>query len=391
MNNCFRVRDLKNIIATVFVVGFSIVGNLAAHASDNVLQAVQIEGNNDSYNIILRSDDKADLKKTVQAPNKLVLTLKGIRASKTLNTIYSNTASVDSVVVEPTGDDSVKVFVQAENVDKAEIKFDTLKTPLGVISKEKTQSNDNEIVLSEPISSYKPVYNDSIDNEEDTFSAILNSSTLKKIKKALKHEKVTVTIAVGMLSIFFLSAIKIIKGNDSDIKVGLSQSLRQRDMNLMKERELVNPPSLSARSIADERPVGFQNQLNSSIQTQSVPNTGMNYGLKAYQQGTKSPYMSSENSSRRSYAPQTVQPQAENPLQQAVKAINKKNGVSQVQQSVLQRPVSTPIQNASRPAASNIDSMKFLESMTKIYEKNGRSDLAQGLKSNIKKAKINMA
>ena len=33
--------------------------------------------------------------------------------------------------------------------------------------------------------------------------------------------------------------------------------------------------------------------------------------------------------------------------------------------------------------------MKFLESMTQIYEKNGRSDLAQGLKAGMLKAKAN--
>ena len=36
---------------------------------------------------------------------------------------------------------------------------------------------------------------------------------------------------------------------------------------------------------------------------------------------------------------------------------------------------------------NSIDSMKFLESMTKIYAKNGRLDLAEGLKSNIKVGK----
>ncbi len=45
---------------------------------------------------------------------------------------------------------------------------------------------------------------------------------------------------------------------------------------------------------------------------------------------------------------------------------------------------------AAAPKTTNIDSMKFLESMTKIYEKNGRTDLAQGLKSNMQKARMGM-
>ena len=37
---------------------------------------------------------------------------------------------------------------------------------------------------------------------------------------------------------------------------------------------------------------------------------------------------------------------------------------------------------------SDMDSMKFLESITKIYEKSGRSDLAKGLKDNLRKAQL---
>ena len=54
--------------------------------------------------------------------------------------------------------------------------------------------------------------------------------------------------------------------------------------------------------------------------------------------------------------------------------------------------INRPVQNMSAPVAkaSNIDSMKFLESMTQIYEKNGRTDLAQGLKAGMLKAKSNV-
>ena len=41
----------------------------------------------------------------------------------------------------------------------------------------------------------------------------------------------------------------------------------------------------------------------------------------------------------------------------------------------------------STPQA-DMDSMKFLESITKIYEKSGRADLAKGLQDNLKKAQM---
>ena len=62
-----------------------------------------------------------------------------------------------------------------------------------------------------------------------------------------------------------------------------------------------------------------------------------------------------------------------------------------INQNKMNLGINRPVQNVSTPVAkaSNIDSMKFLESMTQIYEKNGRSDLAQGLKAGMLKAKAN--
>ena len=65
---------------------------------------------------------------------------------------------------------------------------------------------------------------------------------------------------------------------------------------------------------------------------------------------------------------------------------------SRVNQNRMNLGINRPVQNMSAPVAkaSNIDSMKFLESMTQIYEKNGRTDLAQGLKAGMLKAKSNV-
>ena len=48
-------------------------------------------------------------------------------------------------------------------------------------------------------------------------------------------------------------------------------------------------------------------------------------------------------------------------------------------------PVNTAPVNQSNP---NIDNLKFLESMTAIYEKSGRHDLAQGLKASLNKSNL---
>ena len=371
-------KVFKNNFLLMLVVGFSFMNGLGAFASDNVLQAIEVDGVQDSYNIILRSDDSAELQKTVQAPNKMILTLKGIRASKSINTIYNNTANVDSVVVEPMGGDGVKILIQANNVSHANVQFDTLKTPLNVLDKPGKGKNNGEIVLSPPVEAYRPVYDNSLEQDEEGsgISDLLTSTTAHYIKKALKNEKLSWVITIGLFSIMLLSGIKAIKGKDSEIKVGLSQSLKERELDLYRSSGLSQLQESVAR--ANNAP------SNNPIQPSSPPLSGINYGLKAYQNGTKSPYLSSEiQRGRPAVAP--PRPNFEQ-LQKAQVAAQ-----ANIQNNIQKAALNTTAQGATRPKPSNIDSMKFLESMTKIYEKNGRTDLAQGLKTNMKKAKINLA
>ncbi len=352
----------------MFIVGFCFAGN-NVFASDNVLQVIQIDGFKDSYNIILKSDDVAELKKTIQAPNKMLLNLKGIRASKTINTIYNNTSSVDSVVVEPTGEDSIKILIQANNVSNAEVNFDTLKTPLNVLNNSKNQSKENnEIILNEPVESYQPIYQSSMDEMNSSVSLLSTSEPIiKYVKKTLKSEKVSWLITCVLFSVLLLNGIKLIKRKDSEIKIGLSQSLKEREIDLYKD---LNTELNGLRNPAlREAP---------PVQTHSGQNIAGNYGLRTYQQGTRNPYFTPEI--------QHAKPPADN-LRKIAQHIN--SNLKQAAPGLAQSPAQKTAPTDTKTKTTNIDGMKFLESMTKIYEKNGRTDLAQGLKTNMKKAKVN--
>lgn len=364
---------MSKFLKVLFLMILGICLSNKAFASDNVLQAIQINGVKDSYNVVLKSDDVAELKKTVQAPNKMVLNLKGIRASKTINTIYNNTSSVDSVVVEPVNDDTVKILIQGENVANAQVNFDTLKTPLGVLdnSEKQTKSGD-ELVLNNPMSTYKPVYDNSQGDEETSFSFTAF------LKKCLKSKKIGGLMTAAGIAMIIISGFKNIKGKDNEIKVGLTQSLnQQREIDLYK----------SGLNLG-ERYSGVSAEISNGISNISPSSIGIspsvassNYGVRAYQQGTKSPYVTSEIQRPRPAAG-AAKPQVN--LQQVANV-----ALKPAMQNTMQNHAAVGV--ATKPKTANIDSMKFLESMTKIYEKNGRSDLAQGLKTNMKKAKMNLA
>lgn len=373
------MNKFLKISLVMFAISF--IGN-SVFASDNVLQAIQVDGVKDSYNIILKSDDVAEVRKTIQAPNKMVIDLKGIRASKTINTIYNNTANVDSVVVEPTSEDTVKILIQAQNVSNAEVHFDSLKTPLGVLdnSEPAKSKSTGEVVLSDPMATYSPIYDNSQDEDQSGFSlSDASGSLLGLAQNALKSEKLSWLVACALFAIIIIGGLKTIKQNDNDIKVGLSQSLRDREIDLYKGLSGLNV-ELPEPSLGVNRNAAPQNGL-----------AGANYGIRAYQDGTRSPYTTSEI--QRAPRPVARPQSAPQPVQQTVSPRPMQVAQNSAMQSTIQKP--TMATAAQKPAASqkttNIDSIKFLESMTKIYEKNGRTDLAQGLKTNMKKAKVNLA
>ena len=158
-------------VLLLFSMMFSV---LSAFADENVLQTIEIEPIKDTYNIVLVSDKAVDVKKTVQASNKIKLTLKDIRASKTLNTIYNNVSNVDSVMVEPQGN-GISIFFQADNASAATITFDALIASATPINTKKPTQN---IKLNNPIESYAPIYNDTFEEAKTSsmFNRLKNSS-----------------------------------------------------------------------------------------------------------------------------------------------------------------------------------------------------------------------
>lgn len=376
------LTSIKKILL-LFVIGYCIGGN-NVFASDNVLQAVQINGVGDSYNIVLKSDDVAEVKKTVQAPNKMILLLKGIRASKTINTIYNNTASIDSVVVEPNGDDTVKILIQGSNVGTSQIQFDSLKTPLGVLGNTASQPKSNgEITLSDPVSSFRPVYNEDESQDESSFSFVGAGAPLISVaKKVMNNQQFSWMITCGLFSILVLSGLKLVKGKDNEIKIGLTQGLKEREIDLYKGSVMANMSNINNIVAPGMAGVGAGN-MQSAPQTQRNFSNA-NYGLKSYQNGSRSPYATPEIQRK----PVAMQPQVSPSASQMVRnsAATPKQPIQNMMQNTIQK-TQTAQARPSAPKTTNIDSMKFLESMTKIYEKNGRTDLAQGLKANMKKAK----
>ena len=82
---------MKKLFLILTLLIFSIT---SARAADNYLNTVILEGAEGGYNVILRSDSLAAVKRIPEGQNKLTLEVKGATASNSLSTIYKNTSEV---------------------------------------------------------------------------------------------------------------------------------------------------------------------------------------------------------------------------------------------------------------------------------------------------------
>lgn len=347
-------------IMLLFGIAFSILG---AYADENVLQSIEIEPVKDTYNIVLVSDKAVDVKKTIQASNKINLTLKDVRASKTLNTVYNNVSSVDTVMVEQQGS-NVSIFFQAENAEAATVTFDALipapiKTP-------KTETTP--LKLNNPIESYAPVYNEDFQTSKTSnlYNKLKERASVGEIKDTLDEatngDTANKFISFGLLTLLVVAVSRLFKRKDPEMKIGLSQQFGADN-------------NFGAMQPAYQTAVGAK------------PFTTVNYGINAYRNNDRNPYetapMQFHNPRLAQMASQMMPETYSQPVMTQTSV--KPAPTAKPAAKSMTTPVNTAPVNQSNP---NIDNLKFLESMTAIYEKSGRHDLARGLKVSLSKNNI---
>lgn len=358
MYSIIRERE-KFMKKVLFIVLVSVFMAMSVMASDNVLQSVQVEPMGDSFNIVLVADNSTSVKKTIQSSNRILLSLKGIRASKTLSTVYKNVSNVDNIIVEPFGVDGLNIIFQAENASNASVTFDSLVSSVKV---ENRANPKKEILLNAPMNTYSPVYKQTSEEVKPSLVSNVNlSGVVAVLKSLLSGSKTGTLFTFGFFGLLFLMGAKLIRGKDNDIKVGLSQGLRDRDIASTNDVQLHTP--------------GYRNVT-------SKPYTSMNYGLKAYQNSTQSPYLKMHTQTSNNGSS----------LNARMASLPKRNLMAD---SVVGQSQRRPVQSQARQSSATmmskpkiqpkVDSVKFLESMSEIYEKSGRPDLANGIRTKLSK------
>ncbi len=97
---------------------------LSSIASDNILNSVVLENTGNRYNIILRTDSVANVKKIATSKNSLTIDIKGVTSINNMSTLYKNTADSSSVILENLGQNGVKLHIKADNIANSNIFFE---------------------------------------------------------------------------------------------------------------------------------------------------------------------------------------------------------------------------------------------------------------------------
>ncbi len=354
----------------------------ASQQKENILNEIQIDALKSTYNITLNTTLDTDVKRTIQSSDNMILTLKNVKPAKSLNTVYKNAVEVDSIMVEPVGESNLNIIIKAKNISNSAINVEsedtteTLSTKSVITPKKQKKSNKESIVLAAPVDSYQPVYHED-DELVDEDNSVMAYGLIAKIKNILSQDKVSNIVTTGLIGIILFCGIKLFKREEQETAIGLAKSLKEKDVDLYQE--LANRQA--AITSSSQKSSYTKSAVVSPISKPSV-NINSGYGLRAYKSSSRNPYMSADNTMLSKTMPQT---EVSRPQAAAMSTVGSRVNVS-AQNLGINRPTQS-FGNATTP--SNIDSMKFLESMTKIYEKNGRSDLAQGLKAGMLKAKTN--
>lgn len=376
-----RFRYVFSFLA-VTLVFFVLMPKAAATSA--TLNGIEVKPLNNSYEITLNTDQAVPLKTTSTDGDKMIIDLKNIMPSKSVNTVYNNASNIDHVLIQPVGDD-LRITVQGLNVATANVLLNAPKVPSDLIAAPPT----TEITLNRAIDSYTPIVPEENSNE---FGDILSLTNID-LKNLMTPSGIGWFLGLGIIMFFLLRSMRETKEQAQRYELSPKDILRQRAELKKKASSEIDVYSEISKA---------QNKFNESLKRkQSLPQQNVsvqNYGMREYQNSQVNPYSQISKRPPAAAASMPIQQSATAPkptmnkLQEAVQAINQRNAAMQAkveQESapfVAEKPAMTnrEIQNAE----ARLNNIRFLENMTNIYEKNGRVDLAQNIREKIRQKNI---
>ena len=368
---------VKKVITTIFTLLAFATGALAQEISVksvSLSKPAELEG---AYQLTIKADAPIEYKTKVKSQDSIYFDLKNAVTVDNLDTIYDDVSDIDGVIVQQL-ENKVRIYVNGLNTQNTKLVFKT--------AQQNASAPKNEVVLNRPLREYMPVvdteevFDENINWDENSF----NPEHLLGSVFGIFGKKSDMTLVICL--ILLVGCVVVSKKLFAKVKlqeeplIGLSSTYKEdisretpESQNVDISRNLHSFAKVkSSKNPADYKKFATNTRINQEFpQKKATPvlpknSIQQNYALGAYRNSQKNPYTTS----------------ALQPTQGSAPMYQKRVQKPSVEFS--SRVQSTPSKPVQKQGAS-VENIKFLESVTKIYEQSGRKDLAQGLRAGINK------
>ncbi len=383
------------LILTIFIF---FITSLSAQAKQNVVSSVLLanaKGETQGYELDIDSSQAVNYKIKTVGENNIIFELKNSILDKNPQTFYNDVKGIESVIVKQYGRNKVRIFIQGQNVENTELVF--------INSIFEQPKDPKSIIINRPINQYQSTDTSSdLDNQEENQNWDDNSFNflhlLSAILDNLKDGAMGIVMIFAFVFVILLNVIRYISKNysqDLDPLIGLnnvkasknvpdgySENIADSSLTGIKSRsETIKKAQIELQKAHQKYQTYLQNKYSNQTKqkTSFVDPLKRNLALNQYQKNNKNPYLNQEviklNDVNKFQSKDSFQipPRPK-------KEINKSFSSPYIQRET------NKIDYIKKPS-SNTPNMRFLESVTKIYEQSGRGDLANGLKNTISKSK----
>ena len=403
-----------NILKIKRCISLAVVGllffSLTAMAEDNIISSVVISKSKDkqnAYELNIDSTKAVDFKENKEDDSMIYFDLKNSVLAEDIGTVYDDVVNIDNVVVKQIDTNKVRIYVKGNNIKNTELIF--------INSLFDTREKPKKIMINRPINEYKSTDETAMEEDLESQDEIQEwddnsfnfSHLITEIFSSTKKELVKVAIALILGFLLMILAVKnVIRkiSQDSEPLIGLNHAKEHDLQNIYSDEARKAAPKQINTGDIDFENIAAKNKILKEAQQQlsrahdkyqaylknkyksNIPSTNSDIitrgiALNQYKKSNQNPYLDQKvikmnPSSNNLSAPEGNFQIPPRPKKEFV------NKISSPYVQKIKKEMNNPISQSD-----NQSSLKFLESVTKIYEQSGREDLAIGLKNSITKTK----
>lgn len=400
-----------NSLKVKFFIAFALVlaTVLPSLAEENVISQVVISKSKDranSYELTIDSSEIVQYKSRIDEDGNVYFDLKNSTLAPDMGTIYDDVINIDNVTVKQLDKNRVRIYVSGKDARNTDLVF--------VNSLFETSVPSKKVTINRPIKEYKSTtlnndleYQDNTQEWDDnSFNFSYLSATMMTELKEGPIGKILIVLSLFAFLLILARNLAAKLSQDKEPLIGLNQNINHQmgSLGVSVKKQQLQQPMLKAQKRNDDL-VGISKR-NEALKQAQIELTRAHEKYQQYiqnkYQGTKQPKTVDVDTLRKSIALNQYQKSTQNPYKnQEVIKIDEIRNTSNETFKIPPRPrmqekqaFSSPyIQRKTNLVNSNYikeqpkQNMRFLESVTKIYERSGRADLADGLKNSITKAK----